>query len=100
MGIIIHDELTLDNGLVVRDTYASLAEQPINVLRTTPYMESNTIAWVATITYNIWANQTAANKKAPALQSGFINTKIDTQHTIFDNLYSAMKAKYQSTTDC
>lgn len=100
MGIIIHDELTLDNGIVIKDTYASLAEQPINILRTTPYMESNTTAWVVTISYNIWANQQAANKKSPALQTGFVNTKIDTSKTIFDNLYTAIKAKYTSTTDC
>lgn len=99
MGIIINDELTLNNGLVVTGAYASFSGQPVNVLRPVEYMGENSNGWIATSTYNIWANQDSANRKLPFIQQEFVKTQIDPDESIFPPLYTALKAKYTNTTD-
>ena len=101
MGIIINDSLTLQNGLVVSNVYASLSGQPINIMKGVAYIiESNAITWFATSTYNIWANKNAADKRLPYVQQDFVRTNIDPSQPVIPALYVALKAKYKSTTDC
>jgi hypothetical protein len=101
MGIIINDSLTLQNGLVVSNVYASLSGEPISVIKGVPYLvESNAITWFAASTYNIWATKDAADKKLPYVQQDFVRTNIDPSQPVIPDLYEALKAKYQSTTDC
>ena len=100
MGITINDTLTLQNGLVVSGVYASLSGMPVNIVRTTTYMTENDSDWLATTTYNIWASKDAASKNLPYIQQDFVRTPYDPKDNPFDVLYTAIKAKYSSTTDC
>lgn len=100
MGIIINDTITLNSGLSVSNTYVSLARQPVSILKTVPYLDEENTAWIATITYNIWANKSAADTNKPPLQTDFIKTNIDVSRPIIPEVYNAIKAKYTSTTDC
>ena len=99
MGIIINDSITLNSGLSVCNTYVSLAQQPISILKTVPYPGEANTAWIATITYNIWANKDAAAKNKPPLQTDFIRTNIDVNLPVIPAVYTAIKAKYQNTSD-
>jgi hypothetical protein len=103
MGFIINDSLTLPNGLTVKGAYASLSGQPINLIKSSPFDESaNADFWIVTSNYNIWANkESATTRKLNYINQDFVKTIInDPNQSIFPALYTAMKAKYTSTTDC
>ena len=104
MGIIIHDTLTLHNGLQATDTYASLSKQVINIQNSTQYSNSNTYTsvWKTSSLYNIWVNKDYASNNSPYLQQETVTVDLSNQQlqeSIFQTLYNAIKSKYNSTTD-
>lgn len=105
MGIIIHDTLTLQNGLQVTDSYASLAKQVITIQKGyTQDSNSNTYTsvWKTTSLYNIWTNKDMASNNAPYVQQETITVGLSNQQLnepTFQTLYNGIKSRYQSTSD-
>jgi hypothetical protein len=99
MGIIIHDTITLPNGLKVNDGYAGFSGHHLNVLRL-PDTPTTPMKWAVQTYYSVWVNKDASDKKMPCLITFPINlTTVDLSQPIFTQVYAAIKANYNSTSD-
>lgn len=100
MGIIIHDTITLKNGLQVSNVYANLAGHTIRTDKVPVSMSNTALVWTLTTNYKIWANQNAANNGLPCLQDFPLTLKnIDPSQSPMPLLYSVIKSNYENTSD-
>ena len=109
MGLIINDEITLDNGMTVTGAYLSFNRRHVTIMPGQSATLSadgadSTVEYTVCASYDIWASQKACQNKLKPIQSSMIDfaiTKADTQTPVHDLLYSYIKANlYKNTTDC
>jgi hypothetical protein len=118
MGLIINDEITLENGMTVTGAYLSFRKNSVailpglsatiaagsgNPLTANNYSDEITTPYTACGTYNIWFSQDAAQRGLKPIQFGNIDyqiTKEQTESSLHTLLYSYIKTHlYTNTTD-
>ena len=107
MGLIIHDEITLKNGLTLRDTYASFFGKAVKVVPgvpvTLPNGPYNPDYVVTGDGYSIWASAQARESNCTPLETifcEFVASKEDMNTPIHQLCYNYVKTKYNNTEDC
>ena len=119
MGLIINDEIVLENGMPVTGAYISFRKNSVSIipglsptiavgagnpLEANNYSDETTTPYTACGTFNIWFSQDAAQRGLKPIQFANIDyqiTKDQTQTPIHTLLYSYIKTNiYKNTTDC
>lgn len=118
MGLTIHDEITLENGMTVTDAYLSFSRASVSILpglsatlaagagnplTANNYSNTAVTPYTACGTYNIWFNQAACQNGMKPIQSGSIDyqiTKDQTQTPLHTLLYDYIKTNtFKNTSD-
>ena len=118
MGLIINDEITLENGMQVTRAYLSFYKNHISIIpgmsatlaaaAGNPLQSSNVsnvadTPYTACGMYSIWYSKDAMQKGLKPIQTGTVDyqiTKDQTQTALHDLLYSYIKTNlYTNTTD-
>jgi len=107
MGLIIHDEITLKNGLTLKDTYVSFWGKTVSVvpgvhvtLPSGPYTPDYIVTGGG---YSIWASAQARQSNCTPLETvfcEFVASKDDMNTPVHQLCYNYIKNKYNNTTDC
>lgn len=93
MGVIINDEITLDNGIDISSTYAAIGLVTIQKIDTNSYSVESI--------FKIYKDQTARNEGKPHLFAVPVSLvmAMNGLSTLFPQLFTQFKTGYSSTTD-
>jgi len=110
MGLIIHDEITLRNGLTVSDVYASFSGKQISIIPASSVTYSGEprewgTKWVIHGSgYAFWKSKELCKAGFPAIEFRPITIEVTDDDLatkpVFTIVYDYIKNTYKNTEDC
>ncbi len=98
MGLINNDTFVTGYGHSVTDTYISIGNNNIELVKST---DNGVNKYMLSVVFNIWLSK-ESRSTARSLTSGYIRKELSTEEIIgnlYEIIYSEIKLKYTNTTD-